>query len=265
MNPNRSYSEPNVTSPPSNPALRRAHRSRPRGFTLMELMVVVVIIITVAALSIFGVRRALTSARISNNMQRLRDLGQVFTTYSAEYGHYPPGWDSSYGLGPTDENNQPMNGRGPDLVNAYLGLTQLDERWLSPMVQAKLVAYTKGGQPTNYSGHPALCYNADDRPDPLPSSVVSRPSETFLLLDGISKATTSNRNCQTSVRQWYSYESVTDTRRANKPLPVKPSGGVESNGPDFRNRGKCHVVFCDGHVEAFAPGDFKVKHVSLRF
>lgn len=236
-----------------------------RGFTLVELMVVIVITVVIAALSIFAVRRAMTSARISKNMQHLRDLAQIFTTYSSEYGHYPPGWDATYGLGPADKNGQRLSGRGPDLVNAYLDSYELNERWLSPMVQAQLVSYTSGGQPTNYSGHPALCYNGSDRPDPLPSTVVSRPSETFLLLDGISKADTSNRNSQTSVRQWYSYQGVSDPSRANQLLPVKPSGGSESNGPDFRNSGKCHVVFCDGHVEAFAPGDFKVKHVALRF
>jgi len=228
-------------------------------------MVTIVIVVVLATIVFIGARRGIESAKITRNLSNIRDLGHAFGAYAADFGHYPPGWDGSYGLGPSDRNGQAMNGRGPDLVNAYLGVWELDDRWLSPTLDASLVAYGGENQPTNYSGHPSLCYNGNDQGSPLPTTVVRRPSETFLLLDGIPKGTDSSLNAQTSVRQWYSMCDVSDRRRANRSLNVKPSGGGTNNGPDFRNRGKCHVVFCDGHVESFLPEDFKLKHVALRF
>jgi len=243
----------------------RSARPVRRGFTLTELMVTIVIVVVLASIVFIAARRAIESAKIARNMGTLRDLGNSFSAYSSEYGHYPPGWDGNYGLGPDKQNGDPMSGRGPDLVNAYLGSWEMNDRWLSPTVGGRLVGYNGRNQPTNYSGHPALCYNGSDQRDPLPRTVVRRPSEIFLLLDGIPKGDDASKNSQTSVRQWYALHRISDRSRANRPLTIDPSGGNENNGPDFRNRGKCHVLFCDGHVEAFGPEDFKVKHVAIRF
>ena len=239
-------------------------RTRRSGFTLTELMVTIVIVAVLATIVFMGAKRGIESSRIAKNMGRLKDLGNTFTLYASEFGHYPPGWDGSYGLGPIDKNGRTkMNGRGPDLVNAFMATFELNDRWLSPNVDAKLVGYEGNKQPTNYSGHPALCYNGGDQSDPLPRAVVARPAEVFLLLDGVPKSDDDSLNSQTSVRQWYQFVRPSGRVTRNQQLPVKPTTGKERNGPDFRNRDKCHVLFCDGHVEAFGPNDFKVKHVSL--
>ena len=116
-----------------------------------------------------------------------------------------------------------------------------------------------------------LCYNGGDQSSPTPSSAVQRPSEVFLLCDGIPKNPAdvldpgSSKNAQTGIRQWYRFRSIADPRRAQAPLPTNRSDGSDSNGPDFRNNGKCHVMFCDGSIRSFRPEEFKVKHVTLAF
>ena len=72
---------------PSGPT--RTERSR-RGFTLVEIMVVVVIIGLLAALAIPAfqrVRRASQNSRVTND---LRVFAQAFETYAAENGGWPP-------------------------------------------------------------------------------------------------------------------------------------------------------------------------------
>lgn len=242
-----------------------------RGFTLTEILVVIAILIILAALSFVGISRAMESARIANNTQRLRELGNLLGTYAGDFGHYPPGWDSGYTQGPTKQDGSPMSGRGMDLVNAWQDIWEIHEGWLSPTVEARLVGYNGSNQPTNYTGHPRILYNRGDVPGPpIAPIAIQRPSEVFLLCDGIPKNPadendpTSAKNAQTGMRQWYSFHN-SPISRGETALSTQRSTGGDSNGPHFRNRGKCHVVFCDGHVESFEPGDFKVKHVSLSF
>ncbi len=241
------------------------------GFTLIELLVVVAILLALAALVFTVSSRAVQAARITHNMSKLRDLGGYYGTYAAEYGHYPPGWDPSYGKGPLDRDGNPMNGRGPDLINAFREVWEMHDGFLSPTAEGRLVGYNGTNQPTNYSAHPVLGYHPPEVNDPVPAQNVSRPSETFLLLDGVPKDPShvndpgSSKNCQTGVRQWNRFTKVADPRRAQAPLPTTASEGRDRNGPDFRNNGKCHVLFCDGSVRAFRPEDFKVKHVTLGY
>lgn len=238
-----------------------------RGFTLVELMVVIVIVALLAALAFMGAQRGLTSAKIAGNLGNLRNLGNLYSSYAAEFGHYPPGYDNSYTQGPYDEYKQLMGGRGPDLVNAFQSRWEIYDEWLSPMNNAQLVPFKGDLQPTNYSGHPALCYDVRDQnvqSEPFNRTIVRRPGEVFLLCDGIPRSASGNYNAATSLGKWYSFVSESDRGAANRPLPVRNTKTGDS-GPAFRNRNKCHVLFCDGHTESFTDKDFKVRHVALRF
>ena len=242
------------------------------GFTLTEILVVIAILIILAALSFLGISKAMESARIAHNTQKLRELGSLLGAYAGEYGHYPPGWDPNYDLGPPPLPGKAIPRRGMDITNAWQGFSEIHEGWLSPTVEGRLVAYNGSNQPTNYSGHPRILYNPSTGGDatPIAPITIPRPSEVFLLCDAVPKNPAdvndpaSAKNAQTGILHWYEH--------INKPIrgseveiaSESTSGGVPT-GPDFRNRGKCHVVFCDGHVEAFEPGDFKQKHVSLAY
>jgi len=71
------------------PPHRRLCPSANRGFTLVEVMIVVVIIALLAALAIPAfqrVRRAAQNSRIEND---LRVFSQAFETYAAEKGSWP--------------------------------------------------------------------------------------------------------------------------------------------------------------------------------
>jgi len=73
---------------------------RRRGFTLVEIMIVVVIIGLLAALAIPAFQRVREKTRISRVANDLRIFAQAFETYMMEYGTWPA--DVAPGVIPTE-------------------------------------------------------------------------------------------------------------------------------------------------------------------
>lgn len=67
---------------------RRTQRTR--GFTLVEVMVVVVIIGVLAAMSLPAYRRITMRSKTAAVVNDLRSFSTAFITYSLQNGHYPP-------------------------------------------------------------------------------------------------------------------------------------------------------------------------------
>ena len=65
-------------------------RSRPRGFTLVELLAVIMIIAMLAALVTPAVMRALASARNAAIKSEIDMLHMALMNYRSEYGSLPP-------------------------------------------------------------------------------------------------------------------------------------------------------------------------------
>lgn len=63
-----------------------------RGFTLVELMVVMVIVITLAALAFVFVRRGMEKARLAGSVSRAKDLGVMVMAYTADHHDELPVW-----------------------------------------------------------------------------------------------------------------------------------------------------------------------------
>lgn len=74
----------------SKTTLYTSHQAQQRGFTLVEIAVVVTVIGILAALAIPYYKRAKESSQISSFEHDLRLYEQEFDTYELENGFYPP-------------------------------------------------------------------------------------------------------------------------------------------------------------------------------
>jgi len=68
---------------------------QPRGFTLMELLVVIVIVAALAALAWSGSRTLITRARVIESSANLRSLAAANAVYLTDHGVYCPADDQS--------------------------------------------------------------------------------------------------------------------------------------------------------------------------
>lgn len=69
-------------------------RIRPRGFTLVEMLVVMAIIAILAAILLPAIRAAITAAKNNKIAQELSSLHQAVEAYKQKFGDYPPDFSS---------------------------------------------------------------------------------------------------------------------------------------------------------------------------
>jgi prepilin-type N-terminal cleavage/methylation domain-containing protein len=70
-------------------------RPSPRGYTLVEMLVVMAILGTLTAVGVPALQRARETARGATCRQNLRDLALATVGYTQLFGNYPPGMDQS--------------------------------------------------------------------------------------------------------------------------------------------------------------------------
>ena len=88
--------------------LLRPPRVPPAGFTLVEIMIVVVIIGLLAAMAIPAFQRVRESAQNARFVSDLRTFSQAFETYTLRNGGWPP--NASTGVVPTGMSGELNNG-----------------------------------------------------------------------------------------------------------------------------------------------------------
>ena len=75
--------------------MRCSRRSASRGFTLVEMLVVLIIIATIMGFLVPGILAALKRGRIAAVKTEITQLEQAIESFRAKYGTYPP--DASTG------------------------------------------------------------------------------------------------------------------------------------------------------------------------
>jgi prepilin-type N-terminal cleavage/methylation domain-containing protein len=118
---------------------------RPNGFTLVELLVVIVIIAALASLGIGGGLRALEKAKRTTSMAAARGIESAVNNFFSEYGSMPSE------DGDTEVPFSINSTRGKKLLNTLLGTdTAANTRGI------KFLSITEGKNDAN-----GIIYNAD--------------------------------------------------------------------------------------------------------
>ena len=93
-------------------------RNKQKGFSLIELLIVVAIILIIAAIAIPNLLRSKIAANEASAVATLRTITTAAISYSSTYGGYPPNLAS---LGPVAAGVAPTSSTA-DLVSSVLGV-----------------------------------------------------------------------------------------------------------------------------------------------
>jgi prepilin-type N-terminal cleavage/methylation domain-containing protein/prepilin-type processing-associated H-X9-DG protein len=262
--------------------MKKPNHARASGFTLVELLVVIVIIITLAGLAYMMAGRVIRSARAAKDVGNLRQCGQSLVVYATDLGYFPMGYNWSNGMSWADL-----------VVRAQVGedsmTTQAEMLW-SPLLAQNVPPTLKQGAVTHFGVNPYIMSDSGAT-DPKtgvasPKWIIrplqlTRPAEQFLLCSvppqsstipyklghpvvwGLRNMAGGGYPADGSIPQ--SLES-----NANRALGLASDlAKKETSGtlPDFYryHSGKGQFMFVDGHVESLAPTQVKQKHLAVSY
>lgn len=249
---------------------RRHPTTGSHGFTLVELMVALVIIIVLAGLSFLGIRRAQESARIATSTSNLRNLGPIVTTIANDEGAFPPGWSFARGESWADLVVRELH--GDSTRQSELLLSPVEARGIDPQLNQTAIS--------NYAVNPII-FPSDaangQRSYRVTPARLQRPAEQILLGDALPRSDSAPHGFSMIV--WWGLRTTTGNAgsppisprtRAQQEVRL-PSNVAEltSDGgtglPAFRNRGKGLFLFADGHVEQLSPEQLRFKHFAISY
>lgn len=243
---------------------RTGHRFRSIcGFTLVEILVVITIIVVLASISFTASRRMISSARTTVCLGNLRQMHTIATLEATDRGFYPPALSQTTGPSGIKNNGDHFSG----LTDSLSCTSCPDARFHGTK--------PKNGRPISaYGTNPTIIgYHVTDETDGTPQPPtqpfvkpyqITRPSEVFLLTDCAQFADGTSGAVGFSARWWGSQTGLVGDNQ--KPLNTShvPASGFWDALPliPFRHNGKANVVFVDGHVITISRlSDLKEKNL----
>jgi prepilin-type processing-associated H-X9-DG protein/prepilin-type N-terminal cleavage/methylation domain-containing protein len=237
---------------------RGYNNSGDSAFTLIELLTVIVIIGTLAALLFPLAKRATEVAKSAKCISNLRQLGAETMSYVAEKGFYPPMISQT-----TNPTNGAIGNSGDDF---YSIINKSQSKGCTICPSAKFTGYDATGRPKEgYGGNPSILINyQNNNPSLVRPGQIARPSEVALLTDGCQNP--ANGYALGFFAWWGNGQAITgDPSKAETPLTTAQVGLVYSpplSMLPLRHNGRANILFCDGHITSVgAIGDLKQKNL----
>lgn len=193
-------------------------RVRARGFTLLELLIVIVILSILASLLLWGVTAAIRASKSSLSAGVVRSITEALESYKSQFGDYPPSsLDRLKVKLPNDTNN------GIEALVACL--------------ETK-----KGGGPFYHAPDEGLWVNRDrDKVKKIPTDWIFGDTQLFELQDGFGNVL------------WYIHHSDYEKPEKYHLRVVSEEGGKKLKVKVYRN--ETTKTFCNpGRFQLVSPG-----------
>ncbi len=212
-----------------------------RGFTLIEILVVVVMIAGLAVLAVFGARTMLQSSKQAASAGNLRNLGVALHLYAQDHD----------GKFPETTHTEELEGAWVYSLREYLG--DFDEARICPAdpnrmerLKAKGTSYILN----SYIFVPQMGPFGDPiGPQLNRLTAIPEPSRTLMAVICSDRTGTGPGNDHTHSTEWNSWQGVC------RDVAVDRFGNAS---PDH-TQGRSSYLFVDGRVESIPAGELKRK------
>lgn len=234
------------------PNSRGCHPDR-RGFTLVELLVTISIIVVLAALAFLAFRRAKRSAMQATDLGRIRQLTMACQSFASEQGHFPDSFQ--YARVTWDVQLFPYIGQEEVYARPSEGVTDMSEAGLEVFQAVWDKAPRKpGGIRRGFAMAGWIC-NAIEGPPGKPGPYTAAWGVTWPNHRGAPLA---------AIKRPVDYILLTPIgRKFQNPLNVIGAGSYAlsdwpgDNEDDWPYDGSAAFAFCDGSVRVLKRRDFE--------
>lgn len=230
------------------------------GFTLVELMVVIVIVAVLSSLAFMMANRAKQAAKNASTLNNLREIGTGVAAWMSENGNfYPPCWDNTKG-----SNRSWAQTLDPYIHNEE-NFRDTNSKFIGPNKRIP-VEVNQYSHPITYSMNRAVCRDVTTRGRTTISLIhatqVGRLADVILLADGCQNPSNLGQ-ANASAYQVFASTGATGPRgEYSEPIQVGPDVDESSGDGWFRYPGgKCHALMCDGSARAFAKGSINNRNI----
>lgn len=237
------------------PALRR-----PRGLTLIEILVVIAIVAALATVTIMITSRAKKAAVSASTISNLREIGSCVAIWMSENGNFfPPAWD----------NNNGANRSYAQVLDPYMhnveSFRSTDSKFIGPNKRIP-VEVNEWSHPITYTMNRAVCRDTTRygslAETLVHASRVSQPAEVILMADGCQNPANLGQANASAYRVAAAVGQTGPRSKSSDPIPVGTDADTPAGDGWFRYAdGKCHALMCDGSAKVFKKGTILNRNI----
>lgn len=233
---------------------------RPAGFTLVEILVTIAIIIVLAG-GIFALsRKGMQAANSASTLGNLREIGAGVGGWMGDNGNFfPPAWDNTGG-----QNRSYAQVLDP-YVNGQEDYRKADSKFVAPNKRLP-VEVNEYSHPITYSMNHVVCevYNTEE--DLAKSLIhvtqVDRLADVILMADGCQNP--GNMNQANATFYQIQVGKTGSPAEWNDKIPVGPDEDTNAGDGWIRYPGgKAHALMCDGSARVFTKGSVTKGNIWL--
>lgn len=238
----------------------------PGGFTLVELLVVIVIVASLSALALVITQRGLSRAKSAAEMSNLRQVGLLMNTVATDIGYYP-----------VEDPDVPDSSWADVIVNEVVGedssITQTSILW-SPIMAKNIPEDLNSVAITHFGANPVIFPPPSSSGRVVRKAKLRRASEQVLLASATPVSSGAEyKKANPFMADFLAVLGDPDSMsQANSNLKLGLSadlGDSQHYGaqPDFfrGQNGKAMFLFADGHVEGLGANELKQRHFAITY